>query len=143
MKTSKKHFLSFIILLAIFSFSHLVLVQVAPKAQAQSLWDQQTEAQKIGDTAFGGKTPRDPKLITAIVVRRFLEFLGIIFLILIIWGGYKYMMAQGNEEKATEGLDQIKQGVIGLIIMLAAYSITLYVTEYIKRAVTGQVWGNP
>jgi len=50
------------------------------------------------------------------------------------------MTAQGNEENVTEALDQIKQGVIGLVIMLAAWSITLYVTKYITRAVTGHVW---
>ncbi len=141
MKTNKKQLLSFIILLTIFSLSQFALVQVAPDVQAASLWDQQSETQTIGGLAFGGEEPEYPvKIIVAKVVRRFLEFLGIIFLILILWGGYKYMMAGGNEDKVNEAVDQIKQGVIGLVIMLAAYSITFYVTEYIKRAVTGTVW---
>lgn len=139
MKTSKKQLLSFIILLTIFSSAQFALVQVAPNVQAASLWDQQSETQKIGNLAFGDERPRDPKLIVAIVLRRFLEFLGIIFLILTLMGGYKYMTAGGNEEKVNEAVSQIKQGVIGLIIMLAAYSITLFVTKYITRAVTGAV----
>lgn len=140
MKSTKKQLLSFFILLTILLATQLILVQRPCPAQAESLWDRQAETKTIGQNAWGSDTPKDPRIITAVVVRRFLEFLGIIFLILIIWGGYKYMMAQGNEEKVTEAIDQIKQGVIGLIIMLAAWSITLFVTTYIKRAVTGTVW---
>ncbi|PIR12940.1 hypothetical protein COV49_03805 [Candidatus Falkowbacteria bacterium CG11_big_fil_rev_8_21_14_0_20_39_10] len=140
MKSTTKQLLSFFVLLAILFGVQLVLIQATHPAQAQSLWDQQAETKIIGENAWGGDTPKDPKIITAIVVRRFLEFLGIVFLILIIMGGFKYMTAQGNEENVTEALDQIKQGVIGLVIMLAAWSITLYVTKYITRAVTGHVW---
>jgi len=65
--------------------------------------------------------------ITAVVINGFLGLLGIIFLVLIITAGYKWMMAQGNEEKVTEAKDTMYRAVIGLIIVVSAYAISYFV----------------
>jgi ABC-type cobalt transport system substrate-binding protein len=65
--------------------------------------------------------------VIATVIKAFLGFLGIIFIIIIVMAGYKYMTAGGNEEKTREAIDSIKRGIIGLIIIVSAYAITYFV----------------
>lgn len=130
----KKHLLS-AFLLFLFLLSQMALIQFSSPApvQAESLWEMQKKSGigVIGGQAFGNETPRDVRRITVSVIKVFLGFLGIIFLVLIISAGFKYMTAAGNEEKITEALGQIKTGIIGLIIILASYAVTSYLTDCI------------
>jgi ABC-type cobalt transport system substrate-binding protein len=65
--------------------------------------------------------------IIATVIKAFLGFLAIIFIIIIVMAGYKYMTAGGNEDKTREAIDSIRRGIIGLIIIISAYAITYFV----------------
>lgn len=55
-----------------------------------------------------------------------LSFVGIVFLILIIWAGIQWMTAQGNSSQVDKAKDLMINAVIGLIIVSAAYSITIF-----------------
>ena len=66
-------------------------------------------------------------LIMATVIKAFLGLLAIIFIVLIITAGYKWMTAGGNEEKIKEAQQTIKTAIIGLIIIVGAYAITHFV----------------
>lgn len=61
------------------------------------------------------------------VITAFLGLLGIIFLIIIIVAGYKYFTAGDNAENGKKALGSIYNAVIGLIIIVAAYAITVFV----------------
>ena len=60
------------------------------------------------------------------VVGAGLAFIGVIFFILIIYGGFSWMMARGNEQEVVKAKELIYAAVIGLIIVLSAYAITSY-----------------
>ncbi len=70
-----------------------------------------------------------------------LSLLGTIFLVLTVYAGYLYMTAGGNEENVTKAKSIIKTSVIGLIIILSAYAITIFVVSriMIATAPVGQV----
>ena len=70
-------------------------------------------------------------IIVGIVIRAFLNFLGITFIILMIIAGYSWMTAGGNEEQVKKAISTIKQSVIGLIIAISAYTIWIFVFERI------------
>lgn len=53
----------------------------------------------------------------------FLSLLGVIFIVLIIYAGYNWMTAGGDEEKVKKAQDTIKKAVIGLIIIVSSYAI--------------------
>ncbi|MDD5032047.1 MAG: hypothetical protein PHR36_03295 [Patescibacteria group bacterium] len=131
---TKKHLLA-TLLLSFFFLSEMALIQFSSPApvQAENLWEMQEKSglDVIGQEAFGNETPRDVREITVLVVKVFLGFLGIIFLGLIVFAGFKYMTAGGNDDKIKEALDQIKNGIIGLIIILASYAITSFLTDCI------------
>jgi hypothetical protein len=62
-----------------------------------------------------------------------LSFVGIVFLLLIIWAGLQWMTAQGNSSQVDKAKDLMINAVIGLIIVSAAYSITIFFgREFIK-----------
>jgi hypothetical protein len=63
------------------------------------------------------------------VVGAGLALIGVIFLILMIYGGFTWMMARGNEQQVTKAKDLIFAAIIGLFIVLAAYAITAYIGE--------------
>ncbi|MFA6106080.1 MAG: hypothetical protein WC745_00160 [Patescibacteria group bacterium] len=75
--------------------------------------------------------------VIASLVLGFMALLGIIFIILIILAGWKYLNARGDEQKTKESLDQIRHAVIGLIIIIASYSITYFVFNALPWGGTG------
>ena len=138
----KKHLLASVFLLSFFILPQIVLIQFTSPAQAESkLWQTQTGVSEIGTQAFGDNKPKDVRVITANVIKVFLGFLGIIFLVLLITAGFKYMTAAGNEEKVKEALNQIQTAVIGLIIIVASYAVADYITDCVLDITDGStVW---
>lgn len=67
-------------------------------------------------------------------VNIFLSLLGVIFLILVIYGGFKWMMAQGKEDEIDQAKETIKAATIGLVIVLSAYAISYFVTTRLESA---------
>jgi len=137
MKT-KKLVLLFCLVLAI---TLIAVNLITLDAQADSsLWDNQEglgNSNQVGQ-AFGEDdgTPKDIREIVALVISVFLQFLGIIFVALIVMAGFNYMTSQGNEEKIEKALSQIKTGVIGLVIIMSAYAITTYMTDCVLDITT-------
>ncbi len=132
MKINKKQLINIIILgLFLLNLGHLIFLQDIRNIQAASLWDSQEGKEEIGK-AFGQSTtedPTDPRTIAINVVRVSLGFLAIIFVILLVIAGYKWMMAAGNEEVIKDAKSQIRTAVIGLIIILAAFGITQFIVK--------------
>ena len=65
------------------------------------------------------------------VIYMFLSLLGLIFVGLITYAGYHWVTARGNEEKVRKAQDTIRQSVWGLLIVLAAYSISYFIIRYL------------
>lgn len=72
------------------------------------------------------------------VINLSLSFLGVIFLILMIYGGYLWMTARGNEQQVEKSKNLITAAIIGLIIVLAAYAISATVISIVaQKTLTG------
>lgn len=65
--------------------------------------------------------------LVATIIKGALSLLGVVFIILIVLAGYRWMMASGNDEAITKSKGTIKHAIIGLAIVLAAYTITDFV----------------
>lgn len=65
------------------------------------------------------------------VVFALLTFTGLVFTALIVYGGYKLMLARGNEQEVEKGKAIIRSAIIGLIVTLASYSIWLAVAYFL------------
>lgn len=69
------------------------------------------------------------------VINIILSFIGVIFTGLTVYAGVLWMTAQGDETKIESARKIITGSVIGLIITLAAYSITNYIIPLILTKV--------
>lgn len=73
----------------------------------------------------------DPTLTRAKTAREFivntinfaLAFLGVIALAVIIYGGFLYLTAAGNEEGATKGKKSVIYAVVGILIILVSFAL--------------------
>ena len=64
-----------------------------------------------------------PQKIGAII-GAVLSFIGVAFLILMIYGGITWMTAAGNEEQIGKAKKIITAAIIGIVIVASAYAIT-------------------
>lgn len=72
-----------------------------------------------------------------LIIKGVLSLVGTIFFVLTIYAGILWMTAQGEEEKVTKAQDILKAAIIGLIITLGAYAITVFVTGRLGDAGQG------
>ncbi|MBD3248395.1 hypothetical protein GF382_03870 [Candidatus Falkowbacteria bacterium] len=76
------------------------------------------------DEPIGFMSPLFNNLISAL-----LGFLGLVFILLMIYGGYLWMSDTGNEEQVKKAKDLITAAIIGLVIVLASYAISYLVVS--------------
>ena len=79
---------------------------------------------------------QDLRATIMLVINIIMGFLGIIAVIIILTGGFKWMTAGGNEEKVAEAKKLIIAGIVGLAIILGAYSIAAFVVSSLVNATT-------
>ena len=72
-------------------------------------------------------TNQDPRDAAVNIVRYLMTFLGIIAVVVILIGGFYWLTAAGNEDKVATAKKTIIAGVIGLIVVLAAFAIVTFV----------------
>lgn len=75
--------------------------------------------------------PVDVRTMASRIINIALSFLGIIFFILTVYAGFKWMTASGNEDQVNEAKKLLTQAVIGLLIVLASYSISVFILKNI------------
>lgn len=91
---------------------------------------------KLGTVGAAAQLPAEPSLakIIGAIVKGLLSLVGVIFLVLVIYGGYLWMIARGNEEEVKKAKDIIRGSIIGLVVVLAAYAITAFVVSRLTEA---------
>lgn len=80
----------------------------------------------------------DVRSTAAKIINVALGFLGIIAVVIVLLGGFKYMISGGNEEKTHEAKSLIVSGIIGLAIILSAWAITGFVISRLLSATETQ-----
>ena len=68
------------------------------------------------------------------IIKALLGFLGIIFLVLMVYAGYLWMTARGDSKSVDKAKDIIKQAIIGIVITMLAYAITGFVIGAIQNS---------
>lgn len=118
------HFARLFIAVAFFA-----CLAVAQAASAQAPQDETERQLQAAGRAAGYAQASDPRIIVAIRIRQMLGLVGIVMVIINIYAGFKWMTAGGNEEAIEHSKKLIRNAVIGLIIVLTAYAITIAATN--------------
>jgi len=85
--------------------------------------------------SFAGFSSQDLKETIENIIRIILGFLGIITVIIILYGGFIWFSSFGNEDKIAQAKKIISAGVVGLVIVLSAYAIATFVINSLQQAV--------
>ncbi len=76
-----------------------------------------------------------PNTIARRIINIVFSFLGIITVAVIIYAGFLWITAGGEEEKATQGRTLLFQAFVGLVIILSAYLISYFVIDQLVKAI--------
>lgn len=88
----------------------------------------------IGEVAGLGEA--ELSAVVARIIRAILGFLGVVAVVIILWGGFKWMTSGGQAEKISDARKLIIMGIVGLGIVLASYAIASFVITALVGAVT-------
>lgn len=83
-----------------------------------------------------GQQQQDLRITIARIVRTAMSLLGIIAVMIILYGGFKWMTSGGSDEAVGDSKKIITAGIIGLIIILTAYAIASFVINSLITATT-------
>ena len=95
-------------------------------------------ADATGQALYGeglGNTRFEARLIA--VINFLIGFIGIIAFLLLIYAGYEWMMARGNEEKVEKAKRVVREVIIALLILVFARIFTEFVLTQIEKSLTG------
>jgi cbb3-type cytochrome oxidase subunit 3 len=82
----------------------------------------------IGEQVYGESAENtDLQALVLMLVPAFLSLLATIFLIIMLYAGFRWMYAGGKQEQIDDAKKWIRNSIIGLAIVLAAYAITSFV----------------
>jgi len=91
----------------------------------------QNVTDNIGQTAdlAGVQKTGDLTVLLAAIIKVLLGMIGMIFFILIIYGGFSWMTSSGNDTKITKAKNILIQAIIGLLVSILAYGIADFVAK--------------
>lgn len=95
-----------------------------PVANAQYTLREGAEAAKGEGAASGVDRPND---LVKNIVNGILYFVGILSVVMLIWGGILYTTSAGDSNKVTTAKNTIMYAVIGLVVAIFAYAIVNFV----------------
>jgi hypothetical protein len=90
-----------------------------------------TMLEKVGDNAGYAKYEGDDVFYGGIgsIVNAFLGLLGVIFIILMIYGGFLWMTAGGEEDRINKATKTIHRAVLGLIILASSFMFWQFIEK--------------
>lgn len=104
-----------------------------PAAAFAQLSEAQDNLQGVGDVVGAG-TEQDLPTLIGNFINVFLSVLGIIFVVLIVYAGFLYMTAGGDDDGVKKAKKLLSQAIIGLVIIVAAYAISNFVIDSLVSA---------
>jgi len=126
-----KYFLTILV----FGLSLAIISPALAEADATSLEGLNATANQV--SAYKGQTSDNARttILDRVggIVGLLLSFVGIIFLILTVYAGFLWMTAQGNSSQVEKAKDLLINAIIGLVIVTAAYSITIFVGNQLVK----------
>ncbi len=96
-----------------------------PKANAQAV--NYTQNLDIAATEAAIKKNKPLTVTTGEIIGEIIVWIGVLFLVLTIFGGFLWMTSAGDPEKAKKGAGFIKNGVIGIVIVFSSYAMVNFV----------------
>jgi len=107
----------------------LICLSIFMAAPALAVGSLQNATTELGTTGAKAGTTGINNLgeVVGMVINVALSLVGLIFLILMVYAGFLWMTARGEEEPVKKAQKIIINSLIGLVIVVSAYAITYLV----------------
>lgn len=89
---------------------------------------------QFGNAAYGTAVKKNPIEVASSIIRGGLGLMGILLIIYCVYGGVLWMTAGGESAKVDKAKDSIKSAIIGLIIIVSVYAISIFVVDALVDA---------
>lgn len=130
----KKHSRFEQILIVSFSLLGLYFFCQALPVNAADVGRQIGRQIEVGGKTAGFDQAIDPRRAVSEIIQIALGTVGSIFIVLMVMSGYWYITARGEESKIEKATKTARGAVVGLILVLLAYSITIFVSQKSQEA---------
>ncbi|PIT88635.1 MAG: hypothetical protein COU29_02575 [Candidatus Magasanikbacteria bacterium CG10_big_fil_rev_8_21_14_0_10_36_32] len=115
--------------ISILTITGTILAFVPDFASSANLsTEMEAQLKSAAESGAGYGAPTDPRTTASVIIRSLLGVVGIVMVCLMIYAGFIWMTAAGNEDKVATAKKIIASAAIGFIIVLTAYSITWFLT---------------
>ena len=109
-----------LLLLSLFLLPSFAFAQLSPEDTGLEATGEEVYGALDADTTLGA-------WVGAYIINPLLSLVGVIFLVLMIYGGFLWMTAGGNSGQVDKAKNILITAIIGTVIIAAAYAITNFV----------------
>lgn len=141
MNIIKKMSIWTISLLLMFSFTNTALAQADSFGVDYGGGEDMFGMSYVGEIGLAPGIGFDPRGAIVNIIRYLLTFIGIIAVGIVMLAGVKWMVSGGDATKVAEARSMIFGSFIGIIIIMAAYSLTNFVINSMSGALAGGIYG--
>ena len=91
----------------------------------------------VSYASYSGLTSKDVRENITDMLRIAMGVLGTVAVVIVIYAGFLWMTAGGNDERVGQAKKWLYGGVIGLALILTSYSISSWVISHLVDSTTG------
>lgn len=133
-KNFLKKLFSLLLVFSLFAFqSSLVLAQEDQAPLSKDLQSRTSDRTSKFALASGFQKIELSDFV-AVIIQLFLSILAMLFFALMVFGGYKWLMARGNEEQVETARGIIRHAIIGIVITVSAYALAYFIILWLSTA---------
>ena len=126
---------------ALFFTAVMILTVALPSYALAGTPDLTKSLDVAGKAGFGttvGEAQGQLGPLIADIIAVILGFVGTIAFIIFLMGGFLWLTARGNDEQVKKARMYMTNALIGIVVIILAYSITFYVSEVVFQAAGGR-----
>lgn len=135
MKVTLNKILIFILIIFLGIFVNSVMAAGTPTTPP-TLLNAPDQAGNLASISGYSNQPRAPEEVVGQLISYLMGAMAVVFFVLMVYGGWLWLTASGNEEQITKAKKLITEAIIGLAIIFAAYAITYFVVSKVLGSVT-------
>lgn len=130
-------FSGLMLVLVFFAVANICLAEQSAQAQPLNLKnafeiDQDKPLSSAAGEGAGFDLTKNSDQIMGFIITTVLSLVGVVFLVMAIYGGYTWMMARGNEEMVEKAKNTLTNAIIGIVVVMAAYAISYFILKQIS-----------
>ncbi len=93
----------------------------------------------VANSAIGTTNVKSIGTVAGTIIQAVLGVLGIVFVILITYAGFRWMTAQGDPKDIDAARSILYHSIIGLIIVVTANALTYWILKKLAESVEGRL----